>query len=436
MTNALANEKRSDYTAPVHRHLYYISYQNIALWSFHGLLISSWLMPALSGGTEAGSGNAARQLTYLGLLLAALIGARALKYPFRIVAALPVTVWCVLAFCWMSVAWSLDPGTSVRRLVLTSMMIVGVMLTVRVVGFQATARALIVTMVALLGISLLTVLSLPGIGIHQPNDFDAADLVGNWKGVLGHKNVAGPLASLVIITMVLQPVPIKVVFRIAVICVAAVFLYKTQSKTAMGMLAVALSAGWMFRFYNPKLRWFVVSLCWLTVSGTLLLLWINRDVATAMFSSKDAFTGRVQIWPAMLAYWQDHPMGAGYGAFWNNSTGNPILPYVSVRSYVSIISTGHNGYLDLLVTIGLPGLVLVLLAFVVIPLSRILFAADIPKNRLQFMLAVLLFAIGHNFTESSLMDRDQPMFTIWLIVLSLLPLGRRDTSKTPLLGKL
>ena len=70
------------------------------------------------------------------------------------------------------------------------------------------------------------------------------------------------------------------------------------------------------------------------------------------------------------------------------------------------ITVGHNGYLDLLVTVGLPGLVIAVFALIIWPIWKLLADQSIKAEEGALISAMLIFCMGHNVTESSLLSRD------------------------------
>ncbi|MFX5660526.1 O-antigen ligase family protein, partial [Acinetobacter baumannii] len=74
------------------------------------------------------------------------------------------------------------------------------------------------------------------------------------------------------------------------------------------------------------------------------------------------FTGRSEIWEFALAAVAEKPItGHGYAAFWDGVTERQTT---QGAEWAVSAAHSHNSYLDLAVTIGLPGLLLVILIFV------------------------------------------------------------------------
>jgi O-antigen ligase len=117
------------------------------------------------------------------------------------------------------------------------------------------------------------------------------------------------------------------------------------------------------------------------------------------------FTGRTEIWNAVWRYIAAHPvLGAGYGSFWNIGPASPIFTYGF--GWVQEVSEGHNGYLDLLAAIGPFGFLLVIAGAYVVPIVRLIGWRQSQRDTGALLMAMMIFIIGHNFTESSLFDRD------------------------------
>jgi O-antigen ligase len=87
----------------------------------------------------------------------------------------------------------------------------------------------------------------------------------------------------------------------------------------------------------------------------------------------------------------------------------------------------HNGYLDITLTMGLPGLALLLAVFVIAPLKDF-HAADRSGNNgplAMGLLQIWLFGVYLSSLESFYLDRDDPIwFTFLLAVFGLHYLAR------------
>lgn len=91
------------------------------------------------------------------------------------------------------------------------------------------------------------------------------------------------------------------------------------------------------------------------------------------------------------------------------------------------VATSHNSYVDLALTIGIPGLALVALAFIVVPLRDFHRTYATPENAefSRFFLVLWLFALYLGTFEAFFLSRATPM---WFI-LALAVCGLRYTSQ-------
>ena len=148
------------------------------------------------------------------------------------------------------------------------------------------------------------------------------------------------------------------------------------------------------------------------------------EQVSAYLSDPAALTGRVQIWPLMLDYASDHLwLGSGYGSFWSIDNA-PIYEYTS--GWLATINHAHNGYLNLLVQIGLGGLIITVVVFIVQPVGRLLLARFSQMAWRFYFATALTFIYLNNLLESSLLDRANPIWVLLLLNYALLEKGVRQ----------
>jgi O-antigen ligase len=128
-----------------------------------------------------------------------------------------------------------------------------------------------------------------------------------------------------------------------------------------------------------------------------------------------SFTGRTDVWRFALAHVPDHlAFGHGFSAFWN--TASLRFGVEDNTIWAGNASHAHNGYLDAVLAMGLPGLALTLLAFVVAP-ARDLYRARQREADAALALMVMqiwLFGIYLSSLESFFFDRAN---AIWITFL-------------------
>jgi exopolysaccharide production protein ExoQ len=210
------------------------------------------------------------------------------------------------------------------------------------------------------------------------------------------------------------------------------FLVMTHSKSSLGFLPLALTAALAYRLGSRD----GLSRAILCVITTILLLGLALfavfDASTIAHVLEDPteFTGRAAIWQAELAYIHDHPfLGAGFGTFADNGGLSPLHNYVS-GSWVEAVSHGHNGYLQLLVTIGSVGLVLGMIGLVISPLARFWPLNTSGTLFKPLLFGLFIFLILHNVMESDFLEGDGVAWTALLMVIAALRNSKLSESLT------
>lgn len=364
-----------------------------------------------------GEGSIQRQIGYVLVLALIIYGAVRSGRGYKSL-LIPVPIALALAWCWLSLTWAVDPGIALRRLILTTIAVWSTFILIQGATYKQSLLILRVSMLAALVGNYLTVLLAPATGIHLALDSEVPTaIIGNWRGFMTHKNFAGAATALCMILFVFDAEKIPKWVRGAVLIAAAFFLFKTQSKTSAGMVAMSMLIGWVYLGFDTQIRRFAVPLLMLVAAIVLVLDSAYQDFAVQNFLSSQAFTGRGYIWSAMLRYVETNwELGAGFGSFWNIGPDSPIYDYG--QGFVREVTVGHNGYLDLLVTIGLPGLLLVVFAAVVWPTWKLLSGKILPE-RGALATALLVFCVGHNMTESSLFERDSLIGVIMMAAIAI-----------------
>jgi O-antigen ligase len=405
----------------------------LAVTAMFALLLLVALGPYASADTvpSTGGGSLLRQLSYGMVFIAAVTAMRVTHYPRRLL-AIPVGVALTLGWCWFSLAWALDPSAAVRRITLTTLVIWTIFIAVQQLGYQKTVsvmrRALLLVLIA----NYCAVITWPSFGIHQVAQFGDPGLVGNWRGILMQKNFAGAICAFTIIAYAFDARGIRPILRWAVIAATAYFLYMTSSKTSIRLTALALGAGYLYSLYNP--RYLLPLICGTTMlSIVLLALGVSYwEELLAPFERQEALTGRGGIWSVLLSYAKDHwLLGAGYGSFWNIGPVGPVYRYAN--DWVVEVGNVHNGYLDLLVQIGVPGLMLAIATLIVWPILK-LAAGTATRTRGSMLMAFMLFCAGHNMTESSLLDRDSIVQVFLVLTIALIGMETSSQPESPSLS--
>lgn len=406
-----------------------------ACWLYFALFLFGHVLTVATGvGAEggegaAGGGNAINQLLAIAALLAAVYAARPWRNPQ--VLLIPVTLALALAWCWLSASWAIEPAISVRRVARLTIQALTGFLIARELGYDRTMGALRWAVGAALVASLIAVVLLPEVGIQQQYSMSEPDTVPRWRGIFPEKNAAGAFASIAILIFLFDAKAVRPWLRAAVVVAAAAMLWQSNSKTSMGVLAGALVVAFLLGHYNPRFRLMLVPLA-IVAGAALALTWddLLAPFQAALYDTT-LLTGRGPIWATLIDFIRDHPwLGSGFGSFWAIGPSGPVYQYADATWVRESVYIGHNGFLDLWASIGLPGLLLALAATVVVPLVRLLIERGRRGGQIALLSAMILFFLGNNFTESNIFTltsvlNDANLLTLALISVSATKVVRR-----------
>jgi O-antigen ligase len=347
------------------------------------------------------SGDLVKQVVLLGLC-ALLLFAGWDTHDLRANLALPVSLLILLGYCLLSVTWAIDPGIAIRRLALTAITMWFLFRAARLLGYAYTLESLRIALVVLLVLNYATVL-LSSHGIHHFTLGDDDSIVGAWRGILGHKNDAGAVCALTMLVFLFDRRGQDWALRLALVALAGLFLWFTRSKTSMSALAIAVAAGALLPVLAEQRRSLRIFLLALIAVGAIQILSIFAGDFITSLDDPSAYTGRSTIWHILLEYARTHLWtGAGFGSFWQIGNASPVWDYDN-GWVAQLASAGHNAYLDLLVTIGLPGLVLMVVVMFLMPVTQVWLSNTMARPQRGLMLALITFILAHNLAESQLM---------------------------------
>ena len=391
-------------------------YMGLALILLVGFSI---LSPSFLDNAGTGEGNLGRQVGYT-LILLLTVFCIIPKPNILALDVVPNNVLLVIALCWLSLVWSINPDIAVRRLILLTIVTWNVFISVRQLGFARTIDALRNILLFVMLLNYAAVFLWPSIGIHQLDEPLDTGLAGNWRGVLPEKNMAGGECVILLIVLIFGNIGRSARLNFLLIPLTAFFLWKTGSKTGLGTAVAAVAGGAIFTYYRPAYRLefilgFVVGSAAIAVLG-----YVYWDVISAQLYREDTFTGRSQIWLALISFVNDNwLLGSGFGSFWSIGPESPINIYAQNQSWVGTVDSAHNGFLELALQLGVPASIVVVVALWLVPFSRLLGDWTISSERRAFIAASLIFCVGQNFTEATMLNRNSVTHVFWMIAIAL-----------------
>jgi len=322
---------------------------------------------------------------------------------------------------WISAAvvMSLEPGTSARRFVL-ALGVIAVAASLMLLPKTQTElrRWLAIAILTLLAVCYLGLLLAPNLSIHLATDAQEPALAGDWRGVFGHKNVAaGMMAMLLFLEIYVIRAGSWLAGGIAV-ALTFLFLINTEGKSASVLCAAVLiltSCAAMLRSFWGRALVLLTPLVLLNMIGIGSVMSENLAALSNSLPLDASFTGRTDIWTfglqaAQLKLWT----GYGFSSFWGSSA---VQNLPQGMEWAATAAHSHNGYLDVTLAMGLPGLALLIAIFVIAPLRNFQ-VADSGGNNGPLSLALLqvwLFGLYLSSLESFFFNRADPMWFTFLI---------------------
>ena len=374
---------------------------------------------AVGAGMAESAGSTLRQVCYL-LTFAVLLTSAVAKHGIRAANAVPILFAVLLAWCAMTSIWATEPSVSFRRAILEMIVVLSALLGVDAVGPE---RSLKLFSYVLAGILILNWISIPIFkqAIHQPDDVETA-IVGDWRGVFFHKNIAGAVCAISIMVFLYYAITERKWLVYGTLIAAAFgFLLMTRSKSSLGLLPIALMAAAIYRWaWRRDIDRLIVTIVTaLMVIALATLFFTNYEFIARLLSDPQQFTGRTEIWWGEAAFIRDHPLaGSGFGTFADTGTVSPIHDYVG--GWVNQAAQGHNGYLELAVTTGLIGFTLGMIALVLAPMRIFWSRGDMEPWLKAMLFGFFVFFVAHNFMESDFLASDGVVWTTYLVMFGVL----------------
>lgn len=317
---------------------------------------------------------------------------------------------------------SRDPVASMTRFTLTAFVLT-VAATVHLLPASARElnRWLGIVVLLFLAVCYLGVLLTPNLAIHMATDYSEWQLAGDWRGTFDHKNTASAVMAMLVFVGIYLTRSGAMLAGPLITALAVVFLISTRGKAATALcIFIILLVELVAAAKTFRLR---AALCFLPLI-TINLLSVGTVISPTLAAISrylpfdTTFTGRNEVWKFAVELIMQRPIfGHGYFAFWGSDFVLNADPGEAINDWVVIASHSHNGYLDTAITLGLPGLILLIAVLVVLPL-RNYHEADMRGQATplaKMFLRIWLFGILLASLESFFLDRTDPVWFTFLI---------------------
>ncbi|MBB4002787.1 O-antigen ligase family protein [Aurantimonas endophytica] len=390
------------------------------------LLLMTFSPFAVSFEGSRDAGDIVNQVGYSALAAVALAGH--LMFTGRAVAlSLLRPAWLLMA-AWLVVSalFALSPQNALRTAAFTILAMIAV---TGALSLPRDARSfricLTIAALAVLGLSYVGIVAMPGVAIHDGGGTEPQH-AGLWRGIYSHKNVAGAVMGALFFCGLY-------LFRsgqrwtgLLIAGLSVLFVLKTGSKTATALLPAVACLVIGLRLFGGRLLpaiavgGAVAAMALLTL-GTVLSPTLDSILQAVLPGT--TFTGRTDLWRFALELFQGREWtGFGLNSFWQTN-----VAYGAERNFELAWDTrsspnGHNGFLDVALATGWPGLCLAVLVLVLLPLRDYVRIGNAPEDQrlADMFLMILAFLLLNSFLESFLFERANPIWMIlWMAVAGL-----------------
>lgn len=365
-------------------------------------------------------GDIVNQLGFSALGVIAVICLFTLAKPHYLRALLSPGWLLMCGFLLMSAFIAPDPMATIRTVIFT---LIGMVCMFSIAGLlqDADGFSKTITIVAglVLALSFVGVVIVPDLATHGYDTVEPANSY-LWRGVFVHKNIAGPVMAAFAFAGIYLMRRGMVMRGFILMIAATIFVSQTGSKTTVALIPLAVIViifpallGWRWLTFLTTLTTHIV--LGLFTIGTILFKPLRDFMESTPIDA--TFTGRTSIWAFAIEKLSLRPWtGFGFESFWSSpisvDAANPYYLGWDVRPIVH----GHNGYLDIAMTMGIPALICAVMVLIILPLFDYLHCKQTRENILlaDFFLMVVFFCTLSAHLESFFFRRIDPA---WLILM-------------------
>jgi len=304
----------------------------------------------------------------------------------------------LLGFACVSPIWAETPDLVFRRAIsLAGTSLFGVMLAARLSFSEQMRITRFVLRLAAVACLMLFIVS--------PNHAMATDYgTGSVRGIFPHKNLFGAAMALGLLAewYTTEEGQFARFTKAISLALMAGMLAISRSVTSIITLAATLLLVWLFERFHQRYRIPLPAILLFLAGLVVCFVLFGMDTGTfteLLGRSKD-LTGRTDLWRSVGSMILARPLlGYGFSGFWS---GASIESY-AVENFVGWSPTySHNGYLEILLNLGVVGAALFLI-FLWKGLTRVTRLAEEKLSREDLWpLAFVVFFVVHNFAECTI----------------------------------
>lgn len=331
---------------------------------------------------------------------------------------------CLTLVALASATWSQDPAFTLRRsAVLVATTAFGVYFGSRFTVPQQL-RLLATTFALVILASFLIAIFFPGHGV------DHFMHPGHWQGAFPQKNILARAMVLAVLVFYLVRPAMWPWMRWVGIAGAIVLLAFSRSVTGGLVFCAMVAMLPLYRLWRARVTIAIpVSIGIAVVIGSsILAVTVWSSEAFQLVHRSSDLTGRTDLWDSVIMAIMKRPfLGYGFNAFWQGMTGDSALVLMSVRWPVL---HAHNGFLDLMLDLGLLGLVTFVVGYIALWWRATALVRREGGPVPVWLCSYLLFMFLYNLSESAILVQNDLFWVLYTATAVSLFLNVPATSAT------
>ncbi|MDZ8050723.1 MAG: O-antigen ligase family protein [Aulosira sp. ZfuVER01] len=321
-------------------------------------------------------------------------------------------IWLLVGLSLFSILWSFAPGTTIKD----SLRLIGSSLFGVYFASRYTLKQQMQLLAWMCGIaivlSFIFAVALPKYGIM------GGVHAGKWRGIFVHKNGLGASMLNSSIVFLLMAVGFKknrqffwLGFGLSVLLI--LLSSSTSALINLAMLIVlfvALRALWLPYYVM------IPAILGIAIIGEIIYFGFTNsaDLIFGLFGKSSNLSGRGDLWSYVFdMIWKQPWLGYGYGGFWNGWNGESAYIW-RVQAWTP--THPHNGFLAIWLDLGLLGLSIFFLGFVINYIQSLAFVRVSRKIEAFFPVMHMTALLLTNLTETALLGTDS---ITWIIYIAL-----------------
>lgn len=321
-----------------------------------------------------------------------------------------------------STLWSIDPELSFRRgIAVLATTLMGVYLAARF-DWLTALRLLAAVWLVLMLASLISGIAAPGFAVMSEIH------PGAWMGGWGEKNALGGHAARASFLFAFlawrDPAHRRAWVTGLLVALALVLLSRSATALLGAILGLGIigAAWWMLK--GPSFSLILLWASAIAAGAAILIYMLAPGLLLGLIGKDETLTGRTDIWVELVAAIEQKPaLGYGYLAFW----GLDSEPrYWLEKAVAWNAPSGHNGWLDLAISLGLVGVAIFAIDVALTLWRSASLSLRSPAGvfAIGFLAQFMLFAMS----ESIILAQNSILWATFAFVSAKLALGQRDAA--------